>query len=136
MNPVVLENKDRHTDAARRCSDIVNLHIAAAGDQAYGKVIAISLADGSSDDTLYPDKYEAARHQHHNERFYAFIRIPRGGMPICDAESFLWVHRMARERDIGSPDLSRADGGLELITPLTREGLARQLRELRRLTGQ
>ncbi len=133
MNPVVLENKSEHTDAAKRCSDQVNLHVAALGDYAIGKVIAISLADGSSDGIVYPDKYEAVRHQHHNEKFYAFIRIPHGGMPVCDAESFLWVHRMARERDIASPDLSRPDGGLELITPLTREHLARQIRTLRNM---
>lgn len=136
QNPVVLENRGQHTDAAKRCSDAVNLQIAAMGDKAIGKVIAVSLADGSGDGVLYETKWEAVRHQHHNERFYAFIRIPHGGMPVCDAESFLWVHRMARERDIASPDLSRPDGGLELIPRVTREDAARQIRILRRLTGQ
>jgi len=135
MNPVVRENKDQHTDAAKRCSDQVALHLAAMGAGAIGKIIAVSLADGSGDGVLYDSKYDAVRHQRHNERRYAFVRIPPGGMPVCDAECFLWVHRMARERDIGSPDLSRADGGLDLIPRLTREDQARQIRNLQRLTG-
>lgn len=135
QNPVVQENRDQHTDDAKRMADQVNLHIAADPANAAGKVIAVSLADGSSDGQLYPDKYTAALHQHHNERFYAFIRIPPTGMPVCDAESFLWVHRMARQRDIGSPDLAAPGGGPDLIMPLTKEGVGRQIRALRRLTG-
>jgi hypothetical protein len=135
QNPVVQKNADRHTDDAKRISDQVSLHIVALGDDAYGKVIAVALADGRSDGVAYPDRGSAVSHQRMRERDYCFIKIPLGGMPVCDAESFLWVHRMARSRDIATPDRDQPGGGLALIPAVTQEDFARQVEMMRRITG-
>jgi hypothetical protein len=120
-----------HTDPAKRVSDIVTLHWIAGGwDACVGKWIAFKLSDGTSDDTLYPSKYDAVRHQKGVYQHYMYLRLVAGGMNVCEAESLLALHRRARERDIAKPDIDARNGGRDLIPRITVEDRNRQLREL------
>ena len=86
--------KTDHSDAAKRVSDIYNLHRIA---DAYGNIgfwFACALADGQSDMGLYESKQDAIRHQHHNENYYTFIQIVPSSMTPCEAEVMLKTARM------------------------------------------
>lgn len=118
-----------HTPAARRCSDAVNLHVSALGFDAAGKWVAVRLADGSSDGTLYDKKRDAVRHQS-DEKLCAYVCIPPSGMNPCRAESFIKMSRMAYDAGFRLADPDDKHGGRELITPVMREDHARQLARL------
>lgn len=112
-----------HSDAAKRLSDIYNLHIVAGARR--GAVIAVSLADGSSDGVVYDTRADAVSHQRHNEGWKAFIRIGPGRMTVCEAASQLRWQRHANK--LAAAQLGERSGGLELIPRLTRAGAERQL---------
>lgn len=112
-----------HSDAAKRLSDIYNLHIVAGAQR--GGVIAVSLDDGSSDGTVYDNRADAVAHQHHNERWFAYIRIGAGHMSVCEADSVMRWQRQANQ--LAGAELGERNGGLEVIPRLTREGQRRQL---------
>jgi len=111
-----------HSDAAKRLADWYNLHRAAGTRRG---VIAVALADGSSDGVLYEDRAAAVCHQHHNERWYAFIRIAAPSMSICEAESVMRWQRQAAA--IAPPQRDEPGGGREVIPRLTAEDCERQL---------
>lgn len=113
--------KAAHSDAAKRVSDSYNLHRAAAGHDAIGQWFAAALADGRTDQVLYPSKLAAAAHQHHDEQRYAFVRIGPFSMSPCEAESLLVVQRVAERRGLPRVDLDHRAGGLEVIPRLTVE---------------
>ena len=114
-----------HSDAAKRISDGVNLHIAAIGWQAAGKIMAFALADGTSDGVLY-DSYEAAvAHQHGNEQRFFYARVAPAGLPVCDAEGLLSTWRKLAAAGF------RTDAGRQPIPRLTIEDQARQMAALR-----
>jgi len=115
-----------HSDAAKRLSDTYCLHVAAGARK--GGVIAVKLSDGTSDGTVYDSRYDAVRHQHHNERWYAFLRIGAGHMTVCEAASLLMFHRQANRWT--PAELGETSGGLEVIPRLTLEGAERQLAAL------
>jgi hypothetical protein len=122
-----------HSDAAKRLSDTYNLHRAAAGFHARG-VFAAALADGTSDGILYDSRADAVRHQHHNEQFYAYIRLGAPSMTVCAAESVMRFQRHGYElarRHVDRED--RAHGGREIIPRLTNEDQERQIRAMRGL---
>ena len=81
-----------YSDAARHASDAVQLQLAVNGHHAIGKWVAIRLADGKSDGTLYDTKADAVRHQLH-EFICAYVCIPPGGMPVPEAEVYLRAMR-------------------------------------------
>lgn len=117
------EDNGGHTDAARRLSDTYNLH-RTLGRR--GGVIAVRFDDGSSDDVVYPDRQTAIDHQHHNERWMAFVELAESNMTVCQAASVLrWqAHALkldARERG------ATGTGGLLVIPRLTIEGRERQI---------
>lgn len=112
-----------HSDTAKRLSDTYNLHIVAGARR--GGVIAVSLDDGSSDTTVYDSRADAVSHQHHNERWYAYIRINAGHMSVCEAESVMRWQRQANK--LAAAQLGEQNGGLEIIPRLTKEGIERQL---------
>jgi hypothetical protein len=120
-----------HSDAARRCSDAVNLHVSALGADAFGKWVAVRLLDGSSDGTLYDRKQEAVRHQL-DERLCAFVRVRPGGMNACAAESFLAFTRRAYAAGFRLSDPDASHGGRDLIPRLTVEDQRRQFAALGR----
>lgn len=99
-----------HSDAAKRISDIYNMHRVA---DPYGNVgfwIACALADGTSDNELYESRRDAITHQHHNENYYTFIQIVPSTMTPCEAEVMLKVARMMYKNGARITDgLSRHD---------------------------
>lgn len=113
-----------HSDAAKRLSDTYNLHVSAArtyGTSNTGKWFAASLAEGKSDGVVYDSKQEAVRHQHHNENFYAFIKIGPVGMSICEAEAFLKMHRQVYDAGFRFADPDDKHGGYDVIPRLSIE---------------
>lgn len=115
-----------HEDAAKRASDIYNLHRIAGGDQNVGKIIAIRLADGTSDGVAYDNKAQAVAHQRHNERYCMFLRIRRSSLSVCGAASLLRSARMLYDLGHGQADRDHPKGGLQVISRLTLEDAARQ----------
>lgn len=119
-----------HTDAAKRCSDAVSLHLAALGLDAVSKWVAVRLADGGSDGTLYDRRRDAIRHQS-DEKLCVYICVQPGGMNICRAESFMAFQRRLYESGFATlidPDDVR---DRQVIPRLTREQHARQMSTLR-----
>ncbi len=112
------------SDAARRCSDAVRLHIAAG---MAGKWAAIRLSDGGSDGTAYDSRADAIRHQLH-ETQCAYVKIPLDDMPPDHAERFLAFHRKAYDAGFRLTD---PDDRREPVMPYTREGFRTFMRGLR-----
>ena len=113
-----------HEDAAKRVSDIYNMHLMADKDGNQGRWVAFRLSDGSSDGTTYASKDDAIRGQRHNEKYCMFLPMRRTSMSICAAASLLRTSRMMY--DLGNPQTERQ----QLIPRLTRENQARQLQRL------
>jgi hypothetical protein len=115
-----------HSDAARRCSDAVNLHVSALGWGATKKWVAVRLSDGGSDGVLYDHRRDAIAHQLH-ERQCAYICISPGGMNACQAESFM---RMTRNAYDAGAHLTDPEAP-EIIRRLTRRDQAAQMRRIK-----
>lgn len=125
---------DDLTEAAKRLSDTVTMHILAHipasgglpdwnGPQPW---IAASLADGRSDGNLYPSKAAAVEHQLHRD-LYCFLTIPIGGMSVEEATAFLKFSRQMRANglDIADPDM-------QIHTPQRPETNSDVIRQLKR----
>lgn len=113
----------RYSDAARRCSDEIALHLSVDFDHAVNSWIAIRLSDGGSDGVLYDSKAAAIRHQLH-ETQCAYVQIPPTGMTPRQAENFLSFNRQLydagmRIRDPEQPEISAP----ERMEEWTRHGL-------------
>jgi hypothetical protein len=123
-----------HSDAAKRIADAYNLHrVAGAGLGLcqVGKVFAARLSDGTSDGVLYPDLRTAIRFQKSNAKWYCYLRLQRDAMTVCNAASFLKMHREADQAGLNFT--GRHDdpaSGMEIIQRLTVEDHQRQLRAL------
>lgn len=112
-----------HTDAAKRVSDTYMLHRVANPDNAVGKWFAVHLADGSGDGVLYDSRRDCIRHQKHNSKWFAYIKIAPCGMSVCEAESFLRSSRLA----YAATGNLLSDPDREIIQPLTREEHLRRM---------
>jgi hypothetical protein len=110
-----------HSDPAKRLCDIYNLHRVGAGEASIGKWIAVRLSDGVSDNTLYDNKVECVRHQHHNEDFYTFVKIVPPSMRICEAEVMLQTARSLYDKGLRMADPDHKRGGLDVIKRLSIE---------------
>jgi len=117
-----------HSDAARRMSDTYALHRIGAGYSAHGKWFAVRLDDGRTDDTLYDSKPDAIRHQHHDERFYTFVKIVAPTMTPCDAEVMLRIARNLHAAGFRMADPDDKHGGKEVIRRSTAEDQLAQMR--------
>lgn len=115
-----------HSDAAKRITDTYNLHKAAGAP--VGHWMAANLGDGTSDNCAYPDKGTAVRYQHHNEWWFAFIRLMPGSMSVCEAESLLYMRRQEARLHLADRDDPR--GGMEVIPRLRIEDHDRQMAAL------
>lgn len=62
-------------EAGKRMADALNLHVVAG--QATGRWLAISLADGRSDGTVYDTRDDAIRHQFHETQCWYEVLKPR-----------------------------------------------------------
>lgn len=121
-----LGSAQQHTDAARHCSDAVNLHLAAIGLEAMRQWVAVALADGRSDGVLYATKRDAVRHQA-DEQLCAYACISPGGMNPCQAESYLRTHRELYRAGFRLADPDASHGGRQVIPRLTVEDQGRAL---------
>jgi hypothetical protein len=119
----------QHSDAARHCSDAVNLHVSALGWDAVKKWVAVRLSDGKSDGVLYDSKRAAIQHQYHEQQC-AYVCIVPGGMNPCAAESYMRMSRMAYDAGATWIDPDAAHGGLDVIKRLTRRDQAAQVNSL------
>lgn len=117
-----------HTDAAKSLADTFNLHRVALGLDAVGKWFAVSLAEGKGDNQLYDSKLDCVTHQHHNERYYTYIKIVPGSMKVCEAEVMLTTARRLYDKGMRMVDPDHKHGGPDLITRLTVEDQLAQMR--------
>lgn len=112
-----------HSDAAKRFSDLYNLHKAAGTARGW---IAVALADGASDGTVYETRAEAVFWQHHNERWFFFCTLQQPSMTVCQAESLLRYKRVMAEME--AADRDARDGGPEVIPRVSAEDMEAQIR--------
>jgi hypothetical protein len=110
-----------HDDAAKRLSDEYNLHRIGMGEKAIGQWFAARLNDGTSDHVLYENKREAVRHQHHNERYYTFIKIGPFSMTDCSAAVMLKTGRALEDSGLRMADPDHHAGGMDVIKRVTVE---------------
>lgn len=110
-----------HTDAAKKVRDTYSLHRTVDPYGVLGKWFAVALSSGESDGTLYDSRSDCVGHQHHNEMFYAYIQIVPSTMTVCDAETFLAVHRKLYDAGIRLTDPDSRGGGREVIKRASRE---------------
>lgn len=122
-------NGPAFSDAAKRCSDTIRLHIV-AGQK--GRWVAIRLSDGGSDGVVYDTRADAIRHQLHESQC-AYVKVPPDDMPPEHAERYLAFHRRAYD---GGFRLTDPDDRREPIMPYTLEALQGALRPIgRRVRG-
>jgi hypothetical protein len=121
-------------DRARRCSDVVNMHVLAHVPAAGGPPdwngptpwVAIRLGDGSSDGVLYDSKAAAIKHQLH-ENQCAYVSIPPDGMTVKQA--LVYLHYTQQMYEAG---LRLADPDMQVHVPLrpeTMPGVIQQIKE-------
>jgi hypothetical protein len=108
-----------YSDAARRASDVITLHLLADRERAVNSWVAIRLSDGGSDGILYDSKAAAVRHQLH-EYQCAYAKVPPDGMGPREAEIFL---RFNRELYDAGMRLADPDTDREVIMPLRLEDI-------------
>ncbi len=110
------------SDAARRMSDLVNLHTVAGRTRGY---VAIRLSDGGSDGTVYDTRADAIRHQLHEQQCL-YLKLGPAGMTPAVAARLLAMHREIYDAGfrladpdagdvrgpIGTGELAAALGGL------------------------
>ena len=116
-----------HTDPAKRCCDHYNLHKVALGFGSIGKWIAVRLIDGDSDGVLYDDKLAAVTHQHHNEKWYTFVKLGPQSMNVCEAEVVLATARKLYDAGLRLTDPDHKHGGPDVIKRLTVEDAFAQM---------
>lgn len=110
------------TDAAKRMSDTLNLHMVGQGWwNIRNKWMAFSLGAGTGDGVLYDSREDAIFHQL-DERFYAFIcfrKLAQGAKPL-DCQIFLEINQQAydsgmRLHEPNAPQLLIPASGYESI---------------------
>jgi hypothetical protein len=125
-----------HTDAAKRVSDAVNLHMLAsdagwAWDNVKGRFMAFRLENGASDGTLYDTKQDAVRHQG-DEFLCMYLKLHAGGMSACEAEIMLKIHRQAYDNGFRLADPDSKTGGRDIIPRMATDKALAQIRALNR----
>jgi hypothetical protein len=123
--------RPEHTDAAKRFSDIYNLHRAAGTRAGW---IAIALADGDSDGEVYQSRQEAVTFKWPNERWHFYCSLQQPAMTVCQAESLLRYQRVMNEINGSHMDRDSRGGGLEVIPRLAAEDAEAQMMAV--LTGR
>lgn len=121
-------------DRARRCSDVINMHVMAHQPAGGGLPdwngatpwVAIKLSDGSSDGALYPSKAEAAKHQLH-ENQCAYITIPPDGMTVKQALVYLHFTQQMYENGVRI-----ADPDMQVIAPVRAETMPHVIQQLKK----
>lgn len=122
------EIRPGHSDAAKRFSDAYNLHKAAGTRQGW---IAVALADGNSDGTVYDTRHDAVAHMWPNERWYFYCLLAEPSLTVCAAESLLRYKRVMNEMEGPHTDRDAPHGGLEVIPRLAAEDQEAQIEAIR-----
>ena len=113
------------SDDAKRLADAINLHIHAQGSDAFFKIIAFRLEDGSSDGNLYDDRDDAIRHTKAKPGIWAFAQIhPTGSTPREASSALRWAR--FTYHDLGARIDSADDP--EPIAPIRREAFNQLVR--------
>lgn len=110
-------------DAGKRAADIINSYYSyVEWDDLKHKFVAISLADGSSDGTLYDSKKDAVRHQSFEQQ-YAYVGFrnlgPSGASPR-DLSVYLQVCRKAYNAGMRLVDPEDQYGGFDVAVSSAR----------------
>lgn len=87
-NPLIRE----YSDAGKRISDAVSLHLAADPDGSYGKYMWFRLSDGTGDGEAYDTRTDAWRHVRTLDAVM-YLQIRPGGLLPHHAERILIAHR-------------------------------------------
>jgi hypothetical protein len=117
------------TDAARRAYDIVASFVHFVPfEQRVRSWLALRLADGGYDGTLYESRREAVRHQSDEKlcAYFTYRGAPNGFSSQKDAQLYLDYYRMAYDQGFRLPDPDDRSGGPELIMPTARETVMAQ----------
>lgn len=101
--------------AARRLADTYAMHRLADPIGNIGQWFAVKLSDGSSDNSLYPSKREAIRHQKGDEQLYAYVQIVPATMSVKMATTFLSTYRKFYDAGLRMIDRDHRAGGVDLI---------------------
>lgn len=102
--PSPLEATEEEWSAAQRLADSVNIHVLAQnatfgnGRETPGYV-AVRLADGTSDGTLYDTRADAVRMQREDPWCF-YVKVGRQTMPVQEAYVVLQYARMAKKRGV------------------------------------
>lgn len=96
----IAEATDEEWTACQRLADAVNLHVLAQNAQlGNGRdrpgYVAVRLADGHSDGTLYDTRADAVRHTRDRDPHYAYIKVGRDTMTPREAWVVLMYQRQA-----------------------------------------
>jgi hypothetical protein len=121
-------------DAAKRCSEQVNLHILAhtrSGDMVpdWGSStpwVAIRLSDGGSDGILYDSKRQATEHQLHPHQC-AYITVPPEGMTPEQARVMLKFTKQMYDAGV-----QLADPDMQVQPVVRKEAIPSVIRALKR----
>jgi hypothetical protein len=122
------EVRPGHSDAAKRFSDVYNLHRAAGITHGW---IAGALADGSSDGEVYESRGEAVAHMWPNEDWYFYATLQQPTMTVCAAEALLRYKRVMNQIEAPHTDRDAPHGGLEVIPRLANEDQEAQIEAIR-----
>jgi hypothetical protein len=119
-------------DAAKKLADTVNSYaVAYPASQLAHMWLAIRLADGSYDGTIYQTRRDAVRHQS-DEKLCAYISLANapGGMTVRDAFEFLAYHRAAYDAGFRLPDPDDQNGGMDLCAPIDRRDVRTHISQM------
>lgn len=97
-----LDELRRDTDAAKRIVDAVSLALVVDFDQAIRSFMVFSLADGSTDRTLYPSWNVACRHASNKADRHAPMRVTPDG--INERDALLWLRAIRKMGFTPTPD--------------------------------
>lgn len=117
------------TDAARRAYDIIRAYVHFVPfEERVRSWVALRLADGGSDGTLYESRREAVRHQSDEKlcAYFSYRNAPNGFASQKDAQLYMDYHRMTYDQGHRLPDPDDRHGGPELIMPTAREQIMAQ----------
>jgi hypothetical protein len=121
-----------HSDAAKRFSDIYNLHKVAGTVRGW---IAVRYGDGSSNNVVYDSREDAVSDCWPYEDLYFYASLTPPPMSVCAAESLLRYKRVMSEMDRAHTDREAPHGGREVIPRLTAEDQEAQIAAVRAGTG-
>lgn len=135
-NPMPLKMHERITaellDAGTRASDTINEYRAhRTWDELRRKWIAISLADGSHDGTLYDTRKDCVKHQNYENQYtYVAFQSLMGGAKPRDMAILILFYRDAYAAGFRGTDPDALHGGRDLAMPAKRFDAYRHLPSL------